>query len=348
MAMKQSVFGKTTSGETVTRYEICNKNGMTIQLIDYGAILVSVLIPDGNGNMKDVVLGYDSVKEYEENPPHFGAVIGRGANRIEHGIFQLNGTVYQLGKNNNGNNLHSGPDLYEHRMWQVTGSAERYVTFTLQSPAMDQGFPGNLEISVTYELTDENEVILHYTGIADEDTVVNMTNHSYFNLSGHDDPSIMDHMVWINAERFTPVKDEKAIPNGIIQPVKGTPMDFTETKEIAANMDMEFEQLKFTGGYDHNYVLNQYDKKVRPAAKVSSPKSGISMEVLTDTPGIQFYIGNFIKGPAGKGQIPYHPRQGLCLETQYFPNSVNEPAFESPVLKKGQNYDSTTIYRFRF
>lgn len=348
MDMKQSVFGKTTSGETVTQYEISNKNGMSIRLIDYGAILVSVRIPAGNGNMKDVVLGYDDMKGYEMNPPHFGAVIGRGANRIENGTFRLNGTVYQLGKNNNGNNLHSGPDLYEHRIWNVTKAVDRQVTFTLCSPAMDQGFPGTLEISVTYELTDENEVILHYTGSADEDTVVNMTNHSYFNLSGHEDPSIMNHTVWINADSFTPVKDEKAIPTGTVQPVKGTPMDFTKTTEIGANMDMGYEQLKYTGGYDHNYVLNQYDKRVRSAAKVSSPESGISMEVLTDTPGMQFYIGNFIKGPVGKGQTAYQPRQGLCLETQFFPNSVNEPAFKSPVLKKGQKYDSTTIYRFEF
>lgn len=336
----------TKDGKEVHKYFIANEQGANLEVIDYGAILVSVCVPDNTGLLRDVVLGYDRLEDYEENPNFFGATIGRSCNRIANGRFEINSVTYQMDQNENENNLHSGKNGFEKRIWNVDEADGDHVVFSLLSPDGDEGFPGEFKISVTYTLTEENEVKIHYSGICDKDTVANMTNHSYFNLGGHDSGLVLDQILQINADSFTPVADSKSIPTGEIAPVKGTPMDFTDEKPIGRDMEADFEQLVFTGGYDHNYVLNNQNGTVRLAAKAKCEESGIGLEVYTDTPGVQFYAGNFISGSAGKDGVSYEPRTGFCLETQYYPNSINEPGFPSPILKKGDRYETTTIYHF--
>ena len=336
----------TKDGKEVHKYFIANEQGANLEVIDYGAILVSVCVPDNTGLLRDVVLGYDRLEDYEENPNFFGATIGRSCNRIANGRFEINSVTYQMDQNENENNLHSGKNGFEKRIWNVDEADGDHVVFSLLSPDGDEGFPGEFKISVTYTLTEENEVKIHYSGICDKDTVANMTNHSYFNLGGHDSGLVLDQILQINADSFTPVADSKSIPTGEIAPVKGTPMDFTDEKPIGRDMEADFEQLVFTGGYDHNYVLNNQNGTVRLAAKAKCEESGIGLEVYTDTPGVQFYAGNFISGSAGKDGVSYEPRTGFCLETQYYPNSINEPGFPSPILKKGDQYETTTIYHF--
>lgn len=336
----------TKDGKEVHKYFIANEQGANLEVIDYGAILVSVCVPDNTGLLRDVVLGYDRLEDYEENPNFFGATIGRSCNRIANGRFEINSVTYQMDQNENENNLHSGKNGFEKRIWNVDEADGDHVVFSLLSPDGDEGFPGEFKISVTYTLTEENEVKIHYSGICDKDTVANMTNHSYFNLGGHDSGLVLDQILQINADSFTPVADSKSIPTGEIAPVKGTPMDFTDEKPIGRDMEADFEQLVFTGGYDQNYVLNNQNGTVRLAAKAKCEESGIGLEVYTDTPGVQFYAGNFISGSAGKDGVSYEPRTGFCLETQYYPNSINEPGFPSPILKKGDRYETTTIYHF--
>ncbi len=345
MKITSSEFGTTKDGQQVIAYTITNSKGSSITMIDYGAILKDIIVPDRDGRLVDVALGYDRVENYEVNPPHFGATIGRNGNRIEGGSFTLNGTDYQLAQNENDrNNLHSGPDGYEFRMWEAqTNEANGCVTFSIVSPDGDQGFPGELRIAVTYMLTEENKVKIHYEGVCDRDTIVNMTNHSYFNLDGESAGSIMDHILMIDADCFTPV-DEYSIPYGTLESVEGTPFDFREPKKIGRDAGAESEQLEHTGGYDHNFALN--GEGLRVVAKAVSEKTGITMTVMTDLPGVQFYAGNFISGPAGKGGHEYGKREGFCLETQYFPNSVNVLAFESPKLEAGEHYSTTTCYTF--
>ena len=346
MSVEKSFWGMTKDGKEVHKYFIANEQGANLEVIDYGAILVSVCVPDNTGLLRDVVLGYDRLEDYEENPNFFGATIGRSCNRIANGRFEINSVTYQMDQNENENNLHSGKNGFEKRIWNVDEADGDHVVFSLLSPDGDEGFPGEFKISVTYTLTEENEVKIHYSGICDKDTVANMTNHSYFNLGGHDSGLVLDQILQINADSFTPVADSKSIPTGEIAPVKGTPMDFTDEKPIGRDMEADFEQLVFTGGYDHNYVLNNRNGTVRLAAKAKCEESGIGLEVYTDTPGVQFYAGNFISGSAGKDGVSYEPRTGFCLETQYYPNSINEPGFPSPILKKGDRYETTTIYHF--
>ena len=255
--MKKQGFGTTKDGKEALLYTLSNKNGMEISVTDYGAHLVSVLVPDKDGKKRDVVLGFDSVTGYETDGSHFGATIGRNGNRIAGAAFELHGKTYQLAKNENNNNLHSGPDGYDYRLWNVEEADDSAVTFVLMSQDGDQGFPGNFEVSVTYTLTDENAVEIHYEGSCDQDTVVNMTNHSYFNLAGHDAGSIENQTLVLKAEQFSPVIDSASIPTGEHAPVQGTPMDFTSEKAIGAEIEADFEQLKLTGGYDHNFILDK-------------------------------------------------------------------------------------------
>lgn len=345
MRIEQYGFGTTKSGEEVTAYKIINRSGSSITVIDFGAILESIVVPDAEGNFRDVALGYDNIASYELNPPYFGSTIGRNGNRIEGGTFCINGKDYKLACNENGkNNLHSGPDGYEHRMWKGEADEEKgCVSFSIFSPAGDQGFPGNFKITVTYTLTEENAVEIHYEGVSDADTVANLTNHSYFNLDGHDAGSIMDHELLVHAEGYTPV-DEYSIPYGIVESVEGTPFDFRQFKPIKQDAECVNEQLAHTGGYDHNFCLD--GEGMKTAAELVSKKSGILMVVMTDQPGIQFYAGNGIGGPAGKGGVVYGKYAGLALETQHFPNSINVLAFESPKLEAGETYSTTTCYKF--
>lgn len=343
--MEKKLFGTTASGTEVYTYTLTNAQGMQITVTELGATLMSVLVQDKNGSWKDVVLGYDKLENYELNPNYFGATIGRNGNRIANASFVLNGVKYELVANDNTNNHHSGPNGFEKRIWDMTDASDDHVTFSYVSPDGDEGFPGEFKVSVTYTLTDDNEIKIHYEGVSDQDTVANLTDHSYFNLSGHDAGLILDHTVMIDADGYTAV-NEVLVPYGEIIPVEGTPMDFRTEKTIGLDLEADYEQLKLTTGYDHNYVLNGQGEGVRLIARAKSPVTGIGLEVYTDTPGVHFYIGNFIGGPAGKNGAAYDVRHGFCLETQYYPNSVNIPEFPSPILKKGEKYDSTTIYKF--
>ena len=344
MSVREYVFGKLQDGREVAAFEIKNAGGASITVISYGAILQSVIVPDAAGKLRDVALGYDTVAPYEENPNYFGATIGRSGNRIAGAAFTLNGKRYTLAANENENNLHSCPDGYNFRLWEgKAGEDGQSASFTLHSADMDQGFPGAFDVTVTYALSDDNALSITYEGVSDADTVANMTNHSYFNLKGAGEGDIYDHFLTVCAEGYTPV-DSKSIPLGSVAPVEGTPFDFRTPKPVGRDADLSCEQLAFTGGYDHNFAVD--GEGMRKAAELYSPESGIVMEVCTDLPGMQFYAGNFLKGPAGKGGAVYPIHGGLALETQYYPNSINNPAFASPVLAAGERYYTRTVYAF--
>ena len=345
--MQTAVYGKTKDGREVTLITLENKKGMKAGIINYGAVLVSLLVPDKNGNIDDVVLGYAGMEGYDTNSSFLGATVGRNANRIAGAKITIDGVEYQLDANDNGNNLHSSfPEGYHVKFWDYSCNEEKNeVVLSYVSPHMDQGFPGELTISVTYRLSEDNELFIIYDGVSDKKTVVNLTNHSYFNLAGHASGDILQHKLWLHAKNFTPVV-AGAIPTGEIAAVEGTPMDFTSFKEIGKEIDAPYEQLALTGGYDHNWVLDIEPGTIEKIAEVREESSGRVMEVYTDLPGVQFYAGNGINGFAGKDNAFYTKRSGLCLETQYFPNAANEPGFTSPVLKAGERYSTTTIYKF--
>lgn len=344
MSVKTEKFGVTKEGKEVTLFTLENKNGMRVDLIDYGANIVRLFVPDQNGKLDDVVLGFDDVAGYEENGCFFGSFIGRHGNRIGNAEFELNGVTYELEKNDGDNNLHGGTPGYNKVMYKAE-TTENSVAFSRTSPDMEQGYPGNLDICVTYALTDDNELKISYQAKTDKDTLCNVTNHSYFNLKGHDGGTITDHKVWIRANGFTETSDD-LIPNGNIIDVAGTPMDFRTEKTIAEDIEADYEPLKIAGGYDHNFVLEKEAGKMEKVAELSEETTGRRMEVYTDLPGMQLYTGNFIVKEDGKGGIEYTKRTGVCFETQFFPNSVNIPSFESCVLKAGDTFTSTTIYRF--
>ena len=337
-------FGSTAKGEKASLYTLRNKGGIEIGVTDYGAALVKVLIPDKDGKVQDVVLGYDSAKAYEEGGVHFGATVGRVANRIGGACFELNGKIYALTANDNGNSLHGGCDYYNKRMWRAEEVTGQKVIFYLESPDGDQGYPGAVRISVTYELTDDNEIKLHYHAVSDADTLINLTNHIYFNLSGHASGPVLGQEVFIAADVFTRA-DAESVPTGEIVPVEGTPMDFRKYKAIGEAIGADYEALILGQGYDHNWVLK--GSGLRLVAGMRSDKTGIVMEVLTDLPGMQFYTGNFLVSEQGKKGAVYSRRHGACFETQYFPDAVHKEHFEGPVIKAGASYDTVTIYRFR-
>lgn len=347
--MEKKQLGILPDGRNAMLYTFSNDNGMEMTVSDLGAVLVSLSVPDKDGVKRDVVLGYDNLDAYLNNTnTYLGATVGRSANRIAGACFEINGKEYQMTKNEGNNNLHSGPDGYQIRLWETQEllAEKNGITFILESPAMDQGFPGRLIMKTTYLLTKNNEVKIIYEGISDEDTVFNPTNHSYFNLNGHTGGTVLEHVLKLNAQYYTPVSDSTAIPTGEIAQVEGTPMNFRTGKTIGADIEAEFEQLLFTGGFDHNYVLDKKTEELGFAAEVKSNESGIWMKVYTDLPGIQFYAGNFIKNEKGKNKAVYEKRNGFCLETQYFPNSINTKEFASPILKAGKEGRVETIYQF--
>ena len=345
MSVRKEAFGSTANGQEVTKYIVTNSRGSSIEMIDFGAILVSVWMPDKNGSLLDVVLGYDNVAAYEDNPSFFGTVIGRTCNRTENASVPVGDKVYKMPVNEDPNNLHCGPNGFEKQMWAVKEAEDDHVTFTLVSPDGDHGYAGEFRVAVTYTLTDNNEVKIHYVADCDEDTIANMTNHSYFNLNAHQNGTILNHTLVLDADGFTPVR-KGSIPTGEILPVAGTPMDFTAEKRIGEEIEADYEQLILTKGYDHNYVLNQQDGTVRLFASAKGDLSGMAMQCYTDTVGVQFYAGNFISGPLGKENTSYQERDGFALETQFYPNAANVPEWPSPILKKGEIYDTTTIYHF--
>lgn len=346
--MSKRLFGKTKSGEEVFAYEIANKNGMKAEIINYGAILRTLFVPDKNGKLEDVVLGYDTIEEYEENGCFFGATIAPSANRIGNAKFTIDGVEYKVDVNDGPNNLHSHFDLASHKMiWDAKESENgTTLTLTLDIKDMEMGFPGNKKFSLVYTITDENEIKLIYTASSDKNTILNPTNHSYFNLSGHNAGTILDNILTLNASCMTPVV-KGAIPTGEIKKVEGTVFDFTKGRRVGDNIDDNEEQLLLTSGYDHNFVIDNYNGELREIAKVYDPKSERTMEVYTDLPGVQFYAGNCISEQTGKDGAKYGKRTGLCLETQYFPDSVNKPEFPSCVFGPGNDYVSVTIYKFK-
>ncbi len=349
MNITQKSFGKTVRGEEATLYTLTNKNGMKVSFTNYGANIVSIIVPDAKGNFADVNLGFENLAGYEENPSGFGSFIGRHANRIGDARFELNGKVYELDKNNGKNNLHGGfvgynKFMYETEVYEDDDIAS--IEFSRLSPHMEQGFPGNLDVSVTYSLTEANELVIEYLAVSDRDTVVNLTNHAYFNLSGHNSGSILDHKVLIKANQFTPTTPD-LIPTGEMWDVTGTPMDFRTLKRIGQDIDVDYEPLVVAGGYDHNFVLDISGTQVEKVAELIDDKSGRKMEVFTDLPGIQLYTSNMLSSVNNsKDGAVYGKRCGVCFETQFFPNSINTPNFPSCMLKAGKEFDSVTIYKF--
>jgi aldose 1-epimerase len=340
--MKEA-FGKTAEGTPVDLYTLTNKSGMTAKIMTYGATLISLNVPDKSGKMADVVLGFNTLEPYLKGHPFFGSIAGRVANRIAKGKFTLEGKEYTLAVNNGPNSLHGGLKGFDKKVWKasvVKGEAPG-VQFALKSPDGEEGYPGTLNTTVTYTLTDENEIKIEYTATTDKPTPVNLTNHSYFNLAGKGD--VLSHVVQIFAEKYTPV-DDTMIPTGELRNVQGTPFDFLTPRTIG-------ERIEKTGGnpagYDHNYVLNAGGRTLGLAAEVYDPTSGRVMRAFTTEPGMQFYTGNFLDGTLkGKTGELYQKQAGFCFEMQHFPDSVNQPSFPSTILNPGDTYKQTTIYAF--
>ena len=338
--MTRKSFGILPDGREATLYTI-RQGAMEASVSDYGAVLVSLMVPDREGKVADVVLGFDDAAGYAGCTTYLGATVGRNSNRIGKAQFTLNGKTYQLEGNDNGNNLHSG-DCYCYRMWKLEEHTESSVTLSLESPKGDQGFPGKAEIRVTYALEYPGTLHITYDGVADDDTVFNMTNHSYFNLAGHTNTDkAMDQVLSMSARTYT-VADAESIPPGEMRSVEGTPMDFRTPKAIGRDIEEDYEALNLQGGYDHNFEVF-----CNPCAILSDPVSGRTMSVETDCPGIQFYAGNFLGKDVGKGGTLYTKRSGICLETQYYPDAVNRPEFAQPFFKAGQPYHSETKYIFK-
>lgn len=346
--MEESNFKKTLPEGEISLYRLINANGLEMDVTNFGARVVALYVPDREGNFDDVVLGYDDLDGYIDHPTsYFGAPIGRYGNRIADAQFTLDGKTYQLEANNGPNNLHGWPGGYHLVVWDVEEATDQKLVLSYLSKDGQGGFPGNLKIKMTYELTDQNEFKIDYEAETDQSTVVNLTHHSFFNLNGAGQGDVLNHQMLIDADTYTPVNDV-LIPTGEIAAVAGTPMDFTSPHLIGERVDADFEQLKFAGGYDHNWVLNKEkgDSKAQLAATVVVPENGRKMEVYTTEPGIQFYGGNFLNGETGKDGQTYVKRGALCLETQHFPDSPNQPDFPSVVLNPGEKYTQTCIYKF--
>ena len=330
--MTRTHFGIGPEGEDVYLYTLANKNGVEASITNYGGAITSIMAPDRNGVFGDVVLGYETLEDYVKYPRYFGALIGRSANRIGRGRFSLNGVDYQLAQNNGANHLHGGNKGFDKRVWNAE-EADSGLHLKYFSKDGEENYPGNLNVDVTYSLNDENELRIEYRATTDKDTIVNLTNHAYFNLAGSG--TILDHELTLNADGFTPVSED-LIPTGEIKAVEGTPMDFRTARTVAP------------GGYDHNFVLNDWQAGViRSVARLRERVSGRVMEVLTTQPGMQFYSGNFLDGSiVGKGGVAYQKYAALCLETQHFPDAPNHPNFPSTVLRPGETYEHVTVYKF--
>ena len=348
MGVTAKKFGNLTSGEEITLYHLENKSGAYAEVMDYGAILVKLCVPDKDGELTDVVLGYDDVQQYEVNGCFFGAIIGRSGNRIAGARFSLYGQEYQLDKNENDNNLHSGPNGFEKKIWTVknTDSDKNAITFSRISPDGENGFPGEFQVSVTYEFTEDNTLQIYYSGISDKATLANMTNHSYFNLTGEGSGKVLDTYLTIHARDYNPV-DEFSIPTGEYAAVEGTPMDFRLPAVIGTRINQDFEQLRYGNGIDHNWVLNTKGDIHQVCATLESPVTGIVLNVYTDEPGIQVYCGNFLDGTlTGKKNTIYNFRASVCLETQKYPDTPNKADWPTAVVRPGEKYQSHCIYKF--
>ncbi|HUP04597.1 MAG TPA: aldose epimerase family protein [Bryobacteraceae bacterium] len=343
--MTKQSFGTTPAGEAVDLYTLANAKGIEVAIITYGGTIVSLKTPGRDGRPADIVLGLRTLEEYQVNPFFFGALIGRYANRIGHARFSLHGVEYKLAANNGANSLHGGLRGFDKAVWSAKPLGDSALELTYVSKDGEEGYPGELSVRVVYTL-EESALRIDYAAVTTRDTVVNLTNHSYFNLAGEGSGTILDHQVQLHCSRFTPV-DSGLIPTGELRPVAGTPFDFTKPTAIGARIAQDDEQLKLGNGYDHNFVIDGAPGALRQAARVTEPKSGRTLEVLTTEPAIQLYVGNFLDGTAtGKSGKPYAQRTGFCLETQKYPDTPNHPDFPTCLLKAGEKYQSTTIFRF--
>jgi aldose 1-epimerase len=342
-------FGTMPDGKEVFKYTLTNRNGVELTVINYGGVVVSLKAPDKNGNLADVVLGYDSLSSYIAGSPFFGALIGRYGNRIGKGKFKIDGTEYTLPVNNGVNHLHGGPTGFDKVFWDiedVSSSDGASIKLTYLSKDGEQGYPGNLTAVVTYTLNDSNEWVIKYSATTDKKTVVNLTQHTYFNLTGDANKDILSHQLTILADKFVPV-DNGLIPTGELKPVANTPFDFNTPTAIGSRIDAKDEQIALGKGYDHCWVLNGASENLRLVASLYEPESGRLLEVSTTEPGLQFYSGNFLDGKfITKGGVPANFRHGLCLETEHFPDSPNKPSFPSVLLEPGKTYATTTVYKF--
>lgn len=342
-------FGKLETGEQVNVYTLKNKNGMEVSCISYGAIIKNIIVPDKNGQMKDVVLGYDNIEGYVKDTSFLGSFVGRNANRIKDARFVLNGVTYELEINDNANNLHSGTPGYNKVIYEADAFEEEdsaSIEFSRLSKDMEQGLPGNLDVTVTYTLTEDNELVIQYMAVPDKDTIVNFTNHSYFNLAGQDSGTVLEQKVELYADEFTPTDDEM-IPTGEIRSVEGTPMDFRTMKTIGRDIHADYEPLLQGKGYDHNFVLRHgQEGDAELVAKLWDEKSGRMMEVYTDCPGIQMYAAGNLNESGGKGGVNYEPYSAVCFETQNFPNAINIQNFPNSVVRAEEEYSCVTVYKF--
>ena len=342
-------YGETTNGIPVSLYTLRNQAGMEVDITNYGGIITSIRVPDRAGTMGDVVLGFDSLQGYLDGHPFFGCIVGRYGNRIANGLFTLDGTSYELAKNNGPNHLHGGIEGFDKRVWTASSSdtAEGpQLVLTYTSPDGEEGYPGTLDAKVTYLLGADNNLVMTYEATTDAPTIVNLTNHTYFNLRDGGESLILDHELTLHADAYTPV-DETLIPTGEITPVAGTPFDFSTPRAIGERIDSDHEQIQFGGGYDHNYVVNEAPNGLRQVAEVYEPSTGRVLLVSSTEPGVQFYSGNFLNGEViGKEGSAYQKRSGFCLETQHYPDSPNQPQFPSTVLRPGETYETTTVFSF--
>ena len=343
MPINKKPFGTGPNGEEIDLYTLRNVRGVEVSITNYGGTITSIKAPDRNGVFGDIVLGYETLDEYVKNPRYLGALIGRHANRIARGEFSLNGVEYQLAQNNGANHLHGGVKGFDKRVWKGS-EIESGLHLEYFSPDGEENYPGNLNVAVDYSLSDANELRIGYHATTDKDTIVNLTNHSYFNLAGHG--TILDHELTLYSESFTPVSRD-LIPTGEIWRVENTAMDFRTSHTIGSRIDEPFEELMFAGGYDFNFALRGQDGTLRWVGRLRDPGSGRVMETYTTQPGMQFYSGNFLDGSLiGKGGVAYEKYAGLCLETQHYPDTPNHPNFPSTVLRPGERYHETTVYRF--
>lgn len=343
-SFEAALFGRMPDGAAVSLFTLESEVGLRVSITDYGGAITSLLAPDRNGVLADVVLGYDSLEKYLTGKSYFGAIIGRFANRIGQARFEVAGVSYLLARNDGLNHLHGGPIGFDRRLWKAKAT-EFSLCLTHTSPDGDQGYPGTVHAEVTYSFEDNRTLRVDYSLETDKTTIVNLTNHSYFNLAGHSAGTILDHQLMLKADAFTPVTAE-LIPTGELRDVNGTPFDFREERAIGATIASDDEQLRLAGGYDHNFVLHR-NQELHLAATVHEPGSGRTLEVITTEPGLQFYSGNFLDGSdLGKEGFAYEKHGGFCLETQHFPDSPNHSNFPSSVLGPGELYHSTTLYRF--
>ncbi|PRX46859.1 aldose epimerase family protein [Salegentibacter salegens] len=345
--MQKEDYGTTGDGEKVAQYTLTNDNGMEVKIITYGGRITSLKAPDKNDEFENVVLGFNSLEQYTKDNPFFGALIGRFGNRIAKGKFTLDGEEYTLAQNDGQNHLHGGEKGFDKVVWTVDDASANSISLSYISEDMEEGYPGKLETTVVYTLTDDNALDVDYKATTDKTTVVNLTQHAYFNLSGNFSETILDHKIEINADEFLPV-NETLIPTGELKEVAGTPFDFREAKTVEQHIEEKNQQLKRGQGYDHCWVLNQQDSGMRFAASAYHEESGRMLEVHTNEPGIQFYSGNFLDGtlPQANGEGNYGHRSGFCLETQHYPDSPNQEGFPSVVLKPGETYSSKTSFKF--